>query len=132
MIKYNPENTLVSSLPPFLTIWLIQVPPDVITHQRLLYFYIFFIYPFFYFETRITKKILFFIIIFNITLELYDIIQKLSRQNTLIFLTEKNIIVIVLQNCNKKRTFSIRYIIKNVRVYLYYYYISSSFRFSTI
>ena len=99
MIKYNPENTLVSSLPPFLTIWLIQVPPDVITHQRLLYFYIPII---FYFETRITKKILFFIIIFNVILELYDIIQKLSRQNTLIFLTEKNIIVIVLQNCNKK------------------------------
>jgi len=48
MIKYNPENTLVSSLPPFLTIWLIQVPSDVITHQRLLYFYMFFIYPLFF------------------------------------------------------------------------------------
>ena len=50
------------------------------------YIFIYFYIPIiFYFETIITKKILFFIIIFNITLELYDIIQNLSRQNTLIF-----------------------------------------------
>jgi len=39
MIKYNPENTLVSSLPPFLTIWLIQVPPDDIQQSNGAYIY---------------------------------------------------------------------------------------------